>query len=99
MPIETLIDDTPVPVKILTDQIEAEADEYFANRRPPSVIASGETSKALHQLGTLGGGNHFIEVCIDDADQAIWLMLHSGSRNIGKTVAERHINTAKKLLK
>jgi tRNA-splicing ligase RtcB len=55
--------------------------------------------RALHQLGTLGGGNHFIEVCVDDADRGVWLMLHSGSRNIGNVTAERHINKAKGLLK
>jgi tRNA-splicing ligase RtcB len=52
--------------------------------------------KAMIQLGTLGGGNHFIEVCIDTEDN-VWLMLHSGSRNIGKELAERHIATAKSL--
>lgn len=52
--------------------------------------------KAMVQLGTLGGGNHFIEVCIDTEDN-VWLMLHSGSRNIGKELAERHIATAKSL--
>ncbi len=52
--------------------------------------------RAVHQCGTLGGGNHFIEVTSDD-DGAIWLMLHSGSRNIGKELAERHIATAKTL--
>jgi tRNA-splicing ligase RtcB len=52
--------------------------------------------KAMVQLGTLGGGNHFIEVCID-TDDNVWLMLHSGSRNIGKELAERHIATAKTL--
>jgi tRNA-splicing ligase RtcB len=77
----------------------AEAEEYFAEREAPSVISSSEMNKALHQLGTLGGGNHFIEVCIGDEDQMVWLMLHSGSRNIGKTTAERHINKAKGLLK
>lgn len=55
-------------------------------------------SKAMKQLGTLGGGNHFIEVCLDTEDN-IWLMLHSGSRNIGKEIAERHIATAKTLHK
>ena len=54
--------------------------------------------KALQQLGTLGGGNHFLEVCLDTADN-VWLMLHSGSRNIGKELAERHISTAKSLHK
>lgn len=55
-------------------------------------------SKAMKQLGTLGGGNHFIEVCLDTEDN-VWLMLHSGSRNIGKEIAERHIATAKTLHK
>jgi tRNA-splicing ligase RtcB len=54
--------------------------------------------KAMVQLGTLGGGNHFIEVCLDSEDN-VWLMLHSGSRNIGKEIAERHIATAKSLHK
>lgn len=53
-------------------------------------------SRALKQLGTLGGGNHFIEVCLSDDDE-VWLMLHSGSRNIGKELAERHIGVARKL--
>lgn len=39
------------------------------------------------QIGTLGGGNHFIEVCLDK-DARVWLMLHSGSRNAGKTIGE-----------
>lgn len=52
--------------------------------------------RALKQLGTLGGGNHFIEFCLDTNDD-VWLMLHSGSRNIGKELAEVHIATAQKL--
>src|SRR5689334_8532305 len=53
-------------------------------------------SKAQKQMGTLGGGNHFIEVCLDDEDR-VWLMLHSGSRNIGKELAERHMSIAREL--
>ena len=52
--------------------------------------------KAGQQLGTLGGGNHFIELCLDSED-GVWLMLHSGSRNIGKTLAEIHMFRARKL--
>ncbi|MDB4966529.1 MAG: hypothetical protein JWN44_2218, partial [Myxococcales bacterium] len=52
--------------------------------------------RARKQLGTLGGGNHFIELCLDTQDR-VWLMLHSGSRNIGKELAEIHIKRAKKL--
>ena len=55
-------------------------------------------SKAMNQLGTLGGGNHFVEVCLD-TDDFVWLMLHSGSRNIGNEIASRHIETAKQLHK
>ncbi|SFD85458.1 tRNA-splicing ligase RtcB [Actinopolyspora alba] len=53
-------------------------------------------SKAGKQLGTLGGGNHFIEVCLDEHD-AVWLMLHSGSRHIGNRLAEQHIAEAREL--
>jgi tRNA-splicing ligase RtcB len=53
-------------------------------------------AKAKRQLGTLGGGNHFIELCLDTEDR-VWLLLHSGSRNIGKTLAEIHMGRAKKL--
>jgi tRNA-splicing ligase RtcB len=52
--------------------------------------------RARTQIGSLGGGNHFIEVCLDD-DERVWLMLHSGSRNIGKELAERHMSVARKL--
>lgn len=52
--------------------------------------------KAINQCGTLGGGNHFIELCLD-TENNVWIMLHSGSRNIGKTLAEIHIGIAKKL--
>jgi tRNA-splicing ligase RtcB len=52
--------------------------------------------KARKQLGSLGGGNHFIELCLD-TEQNVWFMLHSGSRNIGKELAEIHMAQAKKL--
>jgi tRNA-splicing ligase RtcB (3'-phosphate/5'-hydroxy nucleic acid ligase) len=54
--------------------------------------------KAAKQLGSLGGGNHFIEVCTD-TEQQVWLMLHSGSRFIGNKVAQCHIDTARDLAK
>ncbi|MBI3551858.1 MAG: RtcB family protein [Elusimicrobia bacterium] len=54
--------------------------------------------KAMCQLGTLGGGNHFIELCLDEGG-AVWLMLHSGSRNLGKSLAEIHIDQAKSVVK
>jgi tRNA-splicing ligase RtcB len=53
-------------------------------------------SRASTQLGTLGGGNHFIEVCLDTED-AVWLMLHSGSRHIGNALADFHMSRAREL--
>lgn len=55
-------------------------------------------SKAQKQLGTLGGGNHFIEICLDPKEN-VWILLHSGSRNIGKTLADVHIEVAQQLMK
>lgn len=60
----------------------------------PAVHARRERAEA--QMGTLGGGNHFLEVCADD-EQNVWVVLHSGSRNIGKELAEHHIGVARGL--
>ena len=49
------------------------------------------------QLGTLGSGNHFVEVCLDEAQQ-VWLVLHSGSRGVGNRLAGHHIKIAQKLM-
>jgi tRNA-splicing ligase RtcB len=49
----------------------------------------------IRQLGTLGGGNHFIELCLDE-NQDVWVMLHSGSRGIGNSIGEYFIALARK---
>lgn len=49
------------------------------------------------QLGTLGGGNHFIEVCLDETD-TIWITLHSGSRGVGNKIGNMHIKKAQELM-
>lgn len=54
-----------------------------------------KNSNNLKHLGTLGTGNHFIEVCLD-ADQAVWVMLHSGSRGVGNKIGSHFIAQAKK---
>ena len=51
---------------------------------------------ARHQLGTLGGGNHFIEIQ-KSSEGDVWVMIHSGSRNVGKQVADHHGKIAKRL--
>ena len=49
----------------------------------------------VRQLGTLGGGNHFIEICLDEND-SVWIMLHSGSRGIGNMIGRYFIELARK---
>lgn len=53
--------------------------------------------RAAGQLGTLGSGNHFIEVCLDEA-QEVWIVLHSGSRGTGNIIGRQFIERAKKLM-
>jgi tRNA-splicing ligase RtcB len=55
----------------------------------------GKRSSWAHQMGSLGGGNHFIELCLDESNQA-WAMLHSGSRGIGNAIGTYFIALAKK---
>ncbi|HUG85616.1 MAG TPA: RtcB family protein, partial [Euzebya sp.] len=66
----------------------------------PDSVASDQKlrAKAPVQFGTLGSGNHFLELCTDEQD-GVWLMLHSGSRGVGNSLAMRHIETAKGLMK
>jgi tRNA-splicing ligase RtcB (3'-phosphate/5'-hydroxy nucleic acid ligase) len=65
----------------------------FENLTP---AVRGKLGRARSQLGTLGSGNHFCELCADD-DGRIWIVLHSGSRNIGNELAEHHIEVARRL--
>ena len=51
-----------------------------------------------HQLGSLGSGNHFIEVSLDENDN-VWLFLHSGSRGVGNKIAQHHIKIAKETMR
>lgn len=50
------------------------------------------------QLGSLGSGNHFIEVLVDE-NESTWVVLHSGSRGVGNKIAQKHIDIAKELMK
>ena len=56
------------------------------------------TEKIPDQLGTLGSGNHFIELCADETDRA-WVVLHSGSRGFGNSLAQTHIEKAKGVMR
>lgn len=81
--------------------------EKVTNRMGQAFKVLGDTKmeletkvfkRATTQIGTLGGGNHFIEIC-EDTNDGCWLMLHSGSRNVGNRLASKHINKAKGLMK
>jgi tRNA-splicing ligase RtcB len=65
------------------------------DKHPGIQKRKGKNSSWAHQLGTLGGGNHFIEVCLDEAGRA-WVMLHSGSRGIGNAIGTYFIELARK---
>ena len=67
----------------------------LTDRHPELLKSFGKFSKWMNQMGSLGGGNHFIEVCLDEADQ-VWVMLHSGSRGIGNAIADHFIKLARK---
>jgi tRNA-splicing ligase RtcB (3'-phosphate/5'-hydroxy nucleic acid ligase) len=64
-------------------------------KHPAIQKRKGKKSSWAHQLGTLGGGNHFIEICLDESGQ-VWVMLHSGSRGIGNAIGTYFIELAKK---
>lgn len=67
-----------------------------SNNIPEGGIVLKEWENALSQIGTLGGGNHFIEIQ-KGSDGHIWIMLHSGSRNFGLKIAEYYNDKAKEL--
>ncbi|MDT0398852.1 MULTISPECIES: RtcB family protein [Streptomyces] len=71
-------------------------DDFWSRFGGVADAVKFREERATKQMGTLGSGNHFIEVCVDTSD-SVWLMLHSGSRNIGKELAEHHIGIAHKL--
>ena len=79
--------------KGLTDQaIRRKAQQWLAAH--PHELDPRLAETALEQLGTLGSGNHFLEVCLDERD-AVWVVLHSGSRGVGNQLADRHIKLAR----
>jgi tRNA-splicing ligase RtcB len=77
------------------DEQGALLEGFGALRERHPGIQQHTAGKVWRQVGTLGGGNHFIEVCLDE-QQRVWVMLHSGSRNIGKVIADYFITMAKK---
>ncbi|HEX7053521.1 MAG TPA: RtcB family protein [Burkholderiales bacterium] len=69
--------------------------EVILQRHPGIEKRLGRNSSWAHQLGTLGGGNHFIELCLDE-EERVWVMLHSGSRGIGNAIGSYFIELARR---
>lgn len=68
--------------------------ERLTKRHPALLKTFGKFSNWIAQMGTLGSGNHFIEICIDETN-GVWVMLHSGSRGIGNAIGSYFIERAK----
>jgi RNA-splicing ligase RtcB len=74
------------------------AHMWLARHKPASELADKQALKVTKQFGTLGSGNHFFELCVDERGR-VWVVLHSGSRGIGNQLAQMHIAKARRLAK
>jgi tRNA-splicing ligase RtcB len=74
------------------------ADKWLAEHKPATDLAAKQSMKAAKQFGSLGSGNHFFELCVDERGR-LWVVLHSGSRGIGNELAGMHITKARRLAK
>jgi tRNA-splicing ligase RtcB len=85
-----------VPSRVITAfrELGEELEELDRN----TSFSVRDWQRPLRQLGTLGSGNHFIEVCIDDQDR-VWVLLHSGSRGIGNDIGMHFIKQAERYCK
>jgi tRNA-splicing ligase RtcB len=78
------------------DVVARNADRWLADNQPATELAADRVTKVLKQFGTLGSGNHFLELCVDERGR-VWVVLHSGSRGIGNQLAQMHIGKARRL--
>ncbi len=72
-------------------------DRYFPTTGERPVMDKKLYDRAWTQFGSLGAGNHFVEICLDERD-VVWVVLHSGSRGVGNELAKVHIAGAQKLM-
>ncbi|WP_405742992.1 RtcB family protein [Streptomyces sp. NBC_01525] len=96
IPVGRGMHDDPVDPGALHGYPTAGWDDFWSRFDGVAAAVHFRQDRATKQMGSLGSGNHFIECCLDE-DGAVWLMLHSGSRNIGKELADFHIGQARKL--
>lgn len=96
-PLLSLIEER-VPAGLGQGHAQGQVDVLAAVGMPASDLGPKDAAKVAHQFGSLGSGNHFLEVCLDESER-VWIVLHSGSRGIGKVLAERHIEQAKSIMR
>jgi tRNA-splicing ligase RtcB (3'-phosphate/5'-hydroxy nucleic acid ligase) len=70
--------------------------EWFAENPPPADFVAKQVERTITQFGTLGAGNHFVAVAVDERAR-VWTVVHSGSRGVGNELATGHINRARKV--
>ncbi len=80
------------------EEVARNAHRWLSTHKPATDLAGGQATKAAKQFGTLGSGNHFFELCVDERSR-VWVVLHSGSRGIGNQLAQMHIGKARRLAK
>ena len=101
---QDLPDDLSALHDLITERVPAGMGKGHEPGRDVYLPAGGEhlgqkhVQTARNQLGSLGGGNHFVEVCLDERDR-VWIVLHSGSRGVGNQLATAHIEKAKGLMR
>lgn len=87
--------DTPMSVLQQWSMMSKTVDWTVLKEKHPKIK---ERVNTYRHLGTLGSGNHFIEICLDEHDD-VWVMLHSGSRGIGNRIGSYFIDLAKQEMK
>lgn len=78
------------------EHVSRRVDRWMVEHQPATELRGNQKAKVAKQFGTLGSGNHFVEVCLDERGR-VWVVLHSGSRGIGNQLAQMHIGTARRL--
>jgi len=85
--------DVPAAVNTKFGELSRGMNELI-DRHPKIIKVGSAMARSVSHLGTLGTGNHFVEVCLDE-ENIVWVMLHSGSRGIGNAIGSYFIELAK----
>lgn len=96
IPVGMGMHDDPVDPSKLYGLSSAGWDDFWDRFDDVADSVKFRHSRALRQMGSMGSGNHFAETCLDKSG-SVWLVLHSGSRNIGKELADHHMSVARGL--